>query len=350
MKTHQVTPENIFLTRRQVIKRAGTLLAGLLLSSACGASVTEQQDGTRLPGDYTRLTDEFGDPLTPLSKIRAYGNYYEFTRSKTGIGEAARNFAPASWQVSVGGLVRNPRTYDLDDLRLLGEEEYIYRMRCTEAWSMVIPWLGFPLRRLLEAAEPTSRAKYVRFESLYDPDEMPGQNKGAFSQWLQSAHGSGDGTATPKAQGNVMDDTVDTEDTADSPYKWPYAEGLRLDEAMHYLTTVATGLYGSPLAPENGAPVRLVVPWKYAFKSIKAIVKIELVEEMPLSFWVAAMPKEFGFYANVNPDVPHPRWSQSREYRFLGESPEPLLPTLPFNGYAEQVAHLYTGMDLKVNY
>jgi methionine sulfoxide reductase catalytic subunit len=189
------------------------------------------------------------------------------------------------------------------------EQERIYRLRCVEGWSMVIPWLGFPLAKLLAAVEPTSQAKYVRFETIMDPEQMPGQRE----PW----------------------------------YQWPYVEGLRLDEAMNDLTLISTGLYGQPLLPQNGAPLRLVVPWKYGFKSIKAIVKIDLVDTQPTSLWMAAAPNEYGFYANVNPAVDHPRWSQASERR-IGELAR--RETLPFNGYAEQVAHLYDGMDLRVNY
>jgi len=207
--------------------------------------------------------------------------------------------------VTVGGLVGKPRTFDLDDLkRRIPQEERVYRMRCVEGWSMVIPWEGFSLAKLLNEVEPMSKAGYVRFETLYDTEQMPGQK--------------------------------------DTTYDWPYAEGLRLDEAMHDLTTLATGLYGKPLTPQNGAPIRLVVPWKYGFKSIKSIVKIDLVEQMPVSLWMAAIPREYGFYANVNPAVSHPRWSQSRELR-IGEDER--RETLLFNGY-QDVAHLYEGMDL----
>jgi sulfoxide reductase catalytic subunit YedY len=216
----------------------------------------------------------------------------------------------APWSVAVGGLVQKPKTYGVEDLLAkFTQEERVYRLRCVEAWSMVIPWQGFPLASLLREVEPMSGAKYVRFETLYDPEQMPGQS----SRW----------------------------------YKWPYAEGLRLDEAMHPLTILSTGLYGKSLLPQNGAPIRLVVPWKYGFKSIKAIVKIDLVGEQPVSLWMAAAPNEYGFYSNVNPDVPHPRWSQATERR-IGELSR--RETLPFNGYAEDVAQLYTGMDLKANY
>jgi sulfoxide reductase catalytic subunit YedY len=209
----------------------------------------------------------------------------------------------------VGGLVNNPKTFDLDDIRAFEQEERIYRLRCVEAWSMVIPWNGFPLSKMLEIVEPTADAKYVRFETILDPDNMPGQK----SPW----------------------------------FKWPYVEGLRLDEAMHDLTFMATGLYGQDLLPQNGAPFRLVVPWKYGFKSIKSIVRIDLVDTMPTSLWMDSAPREYGFFANVNPEVDHPRWSQATERR-IGELGR--RKTLMFNGYAEQVAHLYDGMDLRVNY
>jgi sulfoxide reductase catalytic subunit YedY len=221
------------------------------------------------------------------------------------VADLAKDFVTSPWQVQVGGLVNNPKTFDLDDLRRFEQEERIYRLRCVEAWSMVIPWLGFPLSALLREVDPLSSAKYVRFETLYDPEQMPGQNR--------------------------------------ATYNWPYVEGLRMDEAMHDLTLLATGLYGKELLPQNGAPVRLVVPWKYGFKSIKSIVRIDLVEEMPVSLWMTAAPHEYGFYANVNPDVDHPRWSQANERR-IGEFGR--RDTLFMNGYAEEVAHLYDGMDL----
>jgi sulfoxide reductase catalytic subunit YedY len=208
--------------------------------------------------------------------------------------------------VEVGGLVRKPRTLDIDDLLKFDQEERVYRLRCVEAWSMVIPWVGFPLAKLLNEVEPLAEAKYVRFETLYDPEQMPGQ---------------------------------------ESPiYNWPYVEGLRVDEAMNDLAILATGLYGDSLLPQSGAPVRLVVPWKYGFKSIKSIVRIDLVEEMPISLWMAASPREYGFYANVNPEVAHPRWSQATERR-IGQGGR--METILFNGYADQVAHLYEPLDQK---
>jgi sulfoxide reductase catalytic subunit YedY len=246
-----------------------------------------------------------GNALTSFQAINAYNNYYEFTFSKEGVGALTGDFETSPWTVEVGGLVKNPKAYDMQELLGFTQQEHIYRMRCVEGWSMVIPWVGFPLAELLARVEPTSEAKYVRFEAPYRPDQMPNQDN----------------------------DTL----------PWPYQEGLRLDEAKHDLTILATGIYGKPLAPQTGAPIRLVVPWKYGFKSIKSIVKIELVAEMPTTLWMAQAPHEYGFYANVNPDVPHPRWSQATERR-IGESKR--RDTLLFNGYEQEVAHLYEGMDL----
>lgn len=363
MSSDRITPETVYLARREFVRRAGFLAAGTVIFAGCKtessssavpvplstaepkrglvpqSSVAEPSASGQL--DYASAADEFGDALTPLSKARRFGNYYEFTRAKTGISELSKDLVTSPWQVAVGGMVRTPKTYDLDDLRRLGQDERIYRLRCTEAWSMVLPWTGFPLSRLLREVEPLPEAKFVRFETLHDPKQMRGQDPARFAEWFKSAPQLEDCNTC-----NVMGETLDP---STSPYEWPYVEGLRLDEAMHDLTVLATGLYGQPLPAENGAPVRLVVPWKYAFKSLKAIVKIDLVSEMPVSFWMAAIPEEHGFYSNVNPDVPHSRWKQGREYRFLGQDPEPIVPTLMFNGYANQVAHLYSGMDLTVN-
>lgn len=301
----EITPEQIYLSRRTFIRNAGGLLAGALLLSACG-----RQDNTAaIPDDIqvSSNSDDLGDALTSYYTVTNYNNFYEFSTDKEAVTRMAQDFKTSPWHIEVGGLVRNPGTYDVDDLRsLFGEAERVYRLRCVEGWSMVIPWLGFPLAALLQAAEPTAKAQYVRFETLYDPDQMPGQQ----NDW----------------------------------YIWPYIEGLRLDEAMNDLTLLATGIYGKPLLPQNGAPVRLVVPWKYGFKSIKSIVRIDLVDTMPTSLWMAAAPDEYGFYANVNPDVSHPRWSQSTERR-IGEGGR--RDTLPFNGYATEVAHLYKDMDLR---
>jgi len=325
----EITPEHVYVSRRKFMVGIGALVTSSLLLSACGlqepsptptsvdssasppaspdlsASPSASPDISESPQASVR-TDELGDKLTSFEAITNYTNYYEFTTSKEGVTRLAQNFKASPWTMEVGGLVHKPKTFDIDDLHKFSQEERIYRLRCVEAWSMVIPWLGFPLSKLLEEVEPMSKARYVRFETLYDPDQMPGQKRGG-------------------------------------GYNWPYVEGLRMDEAMHDLTLLATGLYGQALLPQNGAPVRLVVPWKYGFKSIKSIVKIDLVEEMPVSLWMDTAPHEYGFYANVNPEVPHPRWSQATERR-IGETKR--RETLLFNGYVEEVAHLYADMDL----
>jgi sulfoxide reductase catalytic subunit YedY len=331
IKPSEITPEHLYLSRRRFIKGIGALVAGSLVAAACGEA-TPTAAPTPSPGpspvaalppssvpsptatpagpDFTTPTagvDELGRALTPFDTITNYTNFYEFTTSKEGVASLAKDFQTSPWEVKVGGLVQNPKTFSMDDLRKFTQEERIYRLRCVEAWSMVIPWLGFPLSKLLAEVEPLSQAQYVRFQTLYNADQMPGEESDYFP--------------------------------------WPYVEGLRLDEAMHDLTLLATGLYGKPLLPQNGAPVRVVVPWKYGFKSIKSIVKIDLVEELPVSFWMASSPNEYGFYANVNPDVPHPRWSQATERR-IGETGH--IDTLLFNGYGDEVAYLYEGMDLKV--
>jgi methionine sulfoxide reductase catalytic subunit len=293
----EITPEHIYLSRRSFMRGIGALAGAAALSTTEAGATTAQQD-------------ELGDALTPFQSVTTYNNYYEFTTDKEGVAPLAQNFTTSPWTVEVGGLVNKPKTYAFEDIeKQFPSEERIYRLRCVEGWSMVIPWLGFPLAKLLQDVEPTSAAKFVRFETVMRPEEMPGQN--------------------------------------DGPYTWPYVEGLRLDEAMNDLALLSTGLYGKALLPQNGAPIRLVVPWKYGFKSIKSVVKIDLVDQMPTSLWMNAAPNEYGFYANVNPDVPHPRWSQSTERR-IGEIRR--RPTLPFNGYAEQVAALYERMDLQVNY
>jgi sulfoxide reductase catalytic subunit YedY len=317
IKSSEITPESQYLTRRDFLKGLGVVSASSMILAACGGqSVTSTDIPTDVPASPLPDTPTVAvtptaldEPLTSFEAVANYNNYYEFTTDKGRVARMAEDFPTTPWQVEVGGLVNNPKTYDLDDINKFSLEERIYRLRCVEAWSMVIPWMGFPLSELLNEVEPTSDAKYVRFETIYDPEKMPGQN----SQW----------------------------------YQWPYIEGLRLDEAMHDLTILSTGLYGKDLLPQNGAPLRLVVPWKYGFKSIKAIVKIDLVSEMPTSLWMAAAPQEYGFYANVNPEVSHPRWSQASERRIGDNSRR---ETLMFNGYENEVAHLYDGMDLAVNY
>lgn len=293
------------------MRQFGTLVAGAWVLSACGSAGTDSAPAaTPEAGAVSSTTDELGDELTSFEAVTGYNNYYEFTTDKESVASLAKDFQTTPWTLTVGGMVEKPQTFALEDLmKQFPSEERIYRLRCVEGWSMVIPWLGFSLRNLLTAVAPTSDARYVRFETVQRPEEMPGQR--------------------------------------DDYFRWPYVEGLRLDEAMNDLTLISTGLYGKQLLPQNGAPLRLVVPWKYGFKSIKSIVKIDLVAEPPQSLWMAAAPNEYGFYANVNPDVPHPRWSQSSERR-IGELSR--RQTLRFNGYAEQVAHLYDGMDLKENF
>jgi sulfoxide reductase catalytic subunit YedY len=306
----EITPEQIYISRRDFMAGAGALLAGTLLLPGCTGGGQVAQNDFCSTAKTGATADELGNKLTSCKDVTNYNNYYEFTTSKTGVASLSKNFNTAPWTVAVGGLVNNPKTYTVDELTgKFPPEERVYRLRCVETWSMVVPWQGFPLASLLNEAGPTSKAKFVRFQTVMDPARMPGQK--------------------------------------DASYDWPYIEGLRLDEAMHRLTILATGIYGKPLPPQDGAPIRLVVPWKYGFKYIKSIVKIDLVEEMPTSFWMNASPTEYGFYANVNPAVSHPRWSQASERR-IGELTR--INTLPFNGYADEVAGLYAGMDLKVNF
>ncbi|MBI5962152.1 MAG: protein-methionine-sulfoxide reductase catalytic subunit MsrP [Chloroflexi bacterium] len=308
VRSSEITPKQVYLSRRDFMK-AATLATGAALLTACAPSVANASENTG-PVPTSDATDELGDKVNSYSDITNYNNYYEFSTNKEAVAPLSKNFKMAPWTVEVGGLVNKPKSYGVEDLlKLFPAEERIYRLRCVEAWSMVIPWNGFMLSKLLKAVEPTSDAKYVRFETLMDKEQMQGQG---------------------------------------SPfYPWPYQEGLRLDEAMNDLTILATGLYGEPLPPQDGGPIRLVVPWKYGFKSIKAIVKIELTSERPNTMWQTISPNEYGFYANVNPSVDHPRWSQTTERR-IGELSR--RATHMFNGYGEQVAHLYDGMDLAKHY
>lgn len=305
----EITPEWVYRSRRQFLQAAGLLSTGALLA-ACGPLV-ETPASTQPPvaPNTQSSADELGDPLNTYQQITNYNNYYEFTTDKENVARLASGFPTSPWQVEVSGLVDKPKTYGIEDLLKFTQEERIYRLRCVEGWSMVIPWNGFPLSSLLKEVEPLSSAKYVRFITIEDKENMPGLR--------------------------------------DRSYPWPYQEGLRMDEAMHNLTILATGLYGTLLPAQNGAPIRLVVPWKYGFKSSKSIVKIELMAEQPATLWSTIAPNEYGFYANVNPEAPHPRWSQSTERR-IGESGR--RETLMFNGYAEEVAGLYAGMDLRKNY
>jgi sulfoxide reductase catalytic subunit YedY len=290
IKASEITDESVYWNRRQFLGAA----AGAAALAAVGPI------GPLLSG--TGKDDE----LTPYESITTYNNFYEFGTGKEDPSRNAHTLKTRPWSIAVEGEVMKPKVFDIDDIIAAHTlEERIYRLRCVEAWSMVIPWLGFPLADFLKKVEPTSKAKFVQFETLYDVEQMPGQRR------------------------NVL--------------PWPYLEGLRMDEAMHPLTILATGLYGKELPNQDGAPIRLVVPWKYGFKSIKSIVKIRLVETQPITTWNVFNPHEYGFYSNVNPEVDHPRWSQKRERR-IGKLFKQ--KTLMFNGYGDQVASLYSGMDL----
>jgi len=315
IKSGEITDQKVYLNRRFFMR--GALLAGSMVATGflyrkLNPPPAEIPAGQKLDViANTETGDGFktSEPLTSLEDVTNYNNFYEFSTEKRAVASAAQGFITRPWTVSVDGLVNKPKVFDLDELLKIDQEERIYRLRCVEGWSMVIPWIGFPLSKLLEKVEPTSAAKFVAFQTLLDPRRMPNQRT-----------------------------TV---------LEWPYVEGLRLDEAMHPLTILATGLYGQTLPPQDGAPVRLVVPWKYGIKSIKSIVKISLVTEQPSTTWSEETPNEYGFYSNVNPTVDHPRWSQATEHR-IGEFSG--RPTLMFNGYGEQVAHLYQGMDLRRYY
>jgi sulfoxide reductase catalytic subunit YedY len=303
----EITDRAVYLRRRDFLTGAAAVGAAAALPlDAIAAS---------LPATKSPLSTD--ETLTPLKDVTSYNNFYEFGTDKDDPAQYAHTLTTKPWKVKVDGLVDKPADYDLDDLiKDIALEERIYRMRCVEGWSMVIPWIGVPLASVLSRVSPQGSAKYVAFETLVRPAEMPGQ-KGFFQ-------------ALP----------------------WPYLEGLRLDEAMHPLTILAVGLYGETLPNQNGAPIRLVVPWKYGFKSIKSIVRISLTENQPKTSWSLQNAREYGFYSNVNPAVDHPRWSQATERR-IGEGSGLFVkrrPTLPFNGYADQVASLYAGMDLKANY
>ncbi len=317
ISSSEITDPAVYFNRRRFIQ------AGILAASAVATGLVYRRlnpvgsgevntpliQGLTKPDSASADASAFrvNEPETPFDDITHYNNFYEFSTDKEGVAPAAANFDTKNWQVFVEGLVQKPRVFDLDDLlKISPPEERVYRMRCVEAWSMVIPWVGFSLSKLLNVVEPLSGSKYVAFETLLDPHRMPGQRSG------------------------VLD--------------WPYVEGLRMDEAMHPLAILASGIYGRALPPQDGAPIRLVAPWKYGFKGIKSIVKIKLVASQPRTTWNEEAPNEYGFYANVNPHVDHPRWSQATEQR-IGESGR--RPTLMFNGYEEEVGHLYAGMDLR---
>jgi sulfoxide reductase catalytic subunit YedY len=304
----EITNRSDYLDRRTFLKAAGMTATALAIGSEL-ISPMGAQAGTKLDFKKSDLSTH-GENLTPLKDITSYNNFYEFGTDKEDPARNAHTLKPYPWSVNIGGLVKKPQKLDIDSIRRLAPlEERVYRMRCVEGWSMVIPWIGLPLNAILKAVEPLPKAKYVAFETLYDPKQMPGQNSGVLN--------------------------------------WPYVEGLRLDEAMHPLAILAVGMYGETLPNQDGAPIRLVVPWKYGFKGIKSIVKINLVENEPRTTWNEAAPNEYGFYSNVNPNVDHPRWSQAKERR-IGEFFR--RNTLMFNGYGEQVASLYNEMDLKKYY
>jgi len=293
LPSSRITLEHAYLDRRAFVGAAGGVALGALLPP-----------GWRAPARRDDLKP------TKYQDITTYNNYYEFGTDKDSPARLAGRLKTRPWTVAVSGEVNRPATYDLDDLlKGLTPVERVYRHRCVEGWAMVVPWLGIPLGDLVRRLEPTSKAKFVEFTTLLDPAQMPGQRSGILP--------------------------------------WPYVEGLRMDEAMHPLTLIATGIYGKPLLNQNGAPLRLVVPWKYGFKGGKSIVQIRFMETQPQTTWNVAVPEEYGFYANVNPQVDHPRWSQARE-RVIGEFFRQ--DTLMFNGYADQVAGLYRGMDLRTNY
>jgi sulfoxide reductase catalytic subunit YedY len=302
----EITPEHLYINRREFIRSASSAGLGLASQLVLPEFLSSQDRwprGKKGPYDTDEDSNSYKD-------ITTYNNFYEFGVDKSDPAEKSAAFKPKPWSVRVEGEVRKPATYNLEDLvKPFRLEDRIYRMRCVEGWSMVIPWRGFPLADLVKKVEPTSRAKYLAFETVFRPEEMPGQKR--------------------------------------SVLQWPYVEGLRMDEALHPLTLLAVGLYGKDLPSQNGAPLRLVVPWKYGFKGIKSIVRIKFVQSMPPTSWNISAPDEYGFYSNVNPEVDHPRWSQKTERR-IGEFFR--RKTLMFNGYGDQVASMYSGMDLKRNF
>jgi len=309
---NEITPESTYLNRRNFIR------AGLLAGTAAATGIVYRTFNP-LPAAEVLKADiktvdkaaepANGDKLNSLEEVSNYNNFYEFSTSKTAVARNAQALVTRPWTVEVGGLAGKPKIFDIEELLKFDQEERIYRLRCVEAWSMVIPWIGFPLKSLLNKVEPLSTAKYVAFETKYDPKTMSSELSAGID--------------------------------------FPYVEGLRLDEAMHPLTILATGMYGKEMPNQNGAPIRLVVPWKYGFKSIKSVIKITLTDSEPPTTWNLAAPNEYGFYSNVNPNVAHPRWSQSTERR-IGEFTH--RDTMLFNGYADEVAGLYEGMDLKKNF
>lgn len=320
----EITPESVYFNRRNFIRAGligGTAIASHLIYRGFNPLPVPEVVSTPLEDVKKSGFSASEDPDT-FETITNYNNYYEFSTGKTSVARRAQSFVTQPWTVEVGGMVQKPKVFDIDELLKFDQEERIYRFRCVEAWSMVVPWVGFPLKKILDAVEPLGSAKYVAFETYYDgrtndPQARlpPGPNG------MQSSFSAG----------------ID----------FPYVEGLRLDEAHHPLTILATGLYGKQMPNQNGAPIRLVVPWKYGFKSIKSVVRITLTDKEPPTTWNLAAPDEYGFYSNVNPDVAHPRWSQANERRLRDSR---MQPTTLFNGYADEVAHLYAGMDLEKNF
>lgn len=309
----EITPQNIFEKRRQLIKLAAMGAFGLSQAEVFSRNAFAQS-GQKLPA---KVNPQFfvADKLTSYKDVTTYNNFYEFGTDKADPARNAHTLKTRPWTVSVEGLVNKPKVWDIDALlKLAPMEERVYRFRCVEGWSMVIPWIGYSLSHLIKASEPQGSAKYIEFISLADPKQMPGVNSRVLN--------------------------------------WPYTEGLRLDEAMNPLALLTFGLYGEVLPNQNGAPIRINVPWKYGFKSAKSIVKIRITDKEPSTSWKVSAPYEYGFYSNVNPEVNHPRWSQATERRIGAEGGmfAPKIKTLPFNGYAEQVAHLYKGMDLRKFY
>jgi sulfoxide reductase catalytic subunit YedY len=309
LRDSDVTPYGLYLSRRAFISGAAALAVAPGVARA--AAPPTGQSLKAVPNPAYRSED----PPTPFKDVTSYNNFYEFGVNKDDPARLAQTLRPRPWTVKVDGLCAKPKAYDIDEIvRLAPLEERVYALRCVEGWSMVIPWIGFSLAVLLKRAEPMSQAKYVAFTTLLDPEQFPGQKKGLLSF---------------------------------ASLDWPYTEGLRLDEALHPLTLLTVGLYGQVLPNQNGAPIRVVVPWKYGFKSAKSIVRISFVDREPKTAWNIAAPQEYGFYSNVNPTVDHPRWSQATERR-IGEFRR--RKTLMFNGYADQVSSLYAGMDLKKNF
>lgn len=311
IKSSEITPESVYLNRRNFIRAgvfAGTTLATTGIYRFFNPPPPKEGNTAEI-ANVVKTDTSSNEELTSFNDITNYNNFYEFSTSKTAVARKAENFVTRPWTIEVGGLVQKPQTFGIEDLLKIEQEERIYRLRCVEGWSMVIPWVGFPLKTLLDRVQLLGTAKFVAFETFYDAAQM---QSGIFSS-----------------------------------IPFPYLEGLRLDEALHPLTILATGLYGKTLPNQNGAPIRLVVPWKYGFKSIKSIVKITLTENQPPTTWNIAAPGEYGFYSNVNPNVDHPRWSQATERR-IGELGR--RDTLMFNGYADEVANLYEGIDLKKDF